>query len=325
MHTPSPDQEAAAPPSPQVRGRWLAWRRLYEAGRAAGGVVVSADAEAAGLDLRAFHRRVDREGWRHPFEGADVMLLPGVPDEPRSRVAAALRLLGERSAASHDTALWLHGLVGSAPDPVVITVPADRAPSSRPGLQVVRSRTLLASDITEVAGLRVTTVARSLRDGAAIRDRDAVLDVVTNAEQRRLVALEELAAEAHRPGTAAGTGVFRQVVRARTRDRWDSGLERDTATLCRTNGFVPHDGPYPVRCPDGRIVHLDVAFPAVRFGIECDGRGFHSDPKAFEVDRTRWRQLRLAGWTITWVTRRSLDTAPAAIIAEVAAAHHAAA
>ena len=86
-------------------------------------------------------------------------------------------------------------------------------------------------------------------------------------------------------------------------------------------GFVPHDGPYPLRCPDGRTVHLDVAFPAVRFAIECDGVAFHADADAVRIDRRRWRQIQAAGWTITWVTRADLLRAPEEIVAEVRAAH----
>ena len=281
------------------------------------------DADAVQLPRRTYHRRLAGEDWDR-LPGTDVALLPGAsPDDPRVLAAAALLWLGDRAVLSHGTAAWVHGLFPTPPSTLHVTVPSDRAPvvPDATPVRVVRSRTLLAREVVAVGHLRVTSTDRTLRDVAGVVDDRRMLDLLTVAEQRELVDLAVLSAQADRPGTAAGTARFRRMVDVRRRDRTDSGLERDTAALCRAHGFVPHDGPYPLRCPDGRTVHLDVAFPGLRFAIECDGVAFHRDAEAVRIDRLRWRQIQAAGWTITWVTRADLLRAPEEILAVVRDAH----
>lgn len=300
--------------------RGAAWARLYERGRRRGGVVDVHDAVAEGLDPRAYQRRIRDEDWWRPFDG-DVAVLPGAGDGARVQVAAALHLLGSRAAASHGTAMWLHGLWSGAPSTITVSVPVDRAPRARPGLQVVRTRTLRQADVVDVDGVRCTSVARTLRDVAGRLSDDGLRAMLTTAEQRRLVDLPTLLEQAALPGTARGAGRFRRMVELRRRDRWDSGLERDGAALFRAHGFTPHHGPFPVRCPDGRVVHVDVAFPAVRLAVECDGIGYHSDPASFETDRIRWQQLAAAGWQVIWLTRVALRDRPLDLVAQVRAVH----
>lgn len=314
---------AAPEPAPAPTSRARRWSSLYERGRARRGPVHVTDADAVELSRRSYHRRVYGEVWER-LPGTDVVLLPGASlEDPRVLASAVQLWLGDRAVLSHGTAAWVHGLLPNPPSTVHVTVPADRAPQPADDtpVRVARSRTLLASEVVEVEGLRVTRTDRTLRDLGAVVDDRRMLDLLTVAEQRELVDLATLRAQAERPGTAAGTARFRRMVDVRTRDRSDSGLERDTAALCRRHGFVPHDGPYPLRCPDGRTVHLDVAFPDLRFAIECDGVAFHRDADAVRIDRLRWRQIQAAGWTITWVTRADLLRAPEEILAVVRDAH----
>lgn len=321
MHDPeqAPSTDDDRPPTPrELRGR--AWAALYRCAHQQGEVVDVSDAKEAGIHPRSYQRRIRDEDWWRPH-GGDVAVLPGAGHGARVRVAAALRQLGPRAAASHGTAMWLHGLWSNAPSSVTVSVPDDRAPRSRPGLDVVRSRTLRQRDVIEADGLRCTSVDRTLRDVAAYLSDNGLLAMLTTAEQRRLVDLPALVEQAGLPGTARGTGRFRRMVELRRRDRWDSGLERDTADLFCAHGFHPHDGPFPVHCPDGRVVHVDVAFPAVRLAVECDGIGYHSDPASFETDRVRWQQLTAAGWQVVWVTRVALRDRPLDLVAQVRAAH----
>lgn len=298
-----------------------AWAQLYARGRARGGAVDVRDAEAVGLGRRSYQRRVAAEQWLLPF-GGGVALLPGASRDASTLAAAVLLRLGDRAVISHGSAAWFHGFWDNPPSVLTVTVPVDRDPAGHDGtLRIVRSRTLLASEVVELDGLRLTCVDRTLRDTADLVSDTRMLELLTVAEQRRLVSLEDLVAQASRPGTAAGSSRFRRMVEVRRRDRWDSALERDTADLCRAHGFLPHEGPFPLRCPDGRTVHLDVAFPQVCFALECDGVAYHSDAASVQTDRRRWRQIRSAGWQLSWVTRADLRDRPDDVIAEVREAH----
>lgn len=295
------------------------WGRLFALAASHHGVVTHAMAAEVGLSRQAVRDRARVEGWVQVTRG--VWLVPGAEDDLRARACAHLLLFGPRAVLSHDTAAHLHGLVADAPARPQLLVPNDRNCPARPGAEVRRTRTLVQGDVEVVQGLRVTIVARTLRDLAPRRTWSQLYDLVTDAEQRRLVETGDLVAIAERLAHGRGAGRFRSVVTTREQDRSDSALERDTRLRAREAGFAPSDGPFPIRTRGGRLLRLDVAFAAAWFAIECDGYGFHTNRPAFERDRQRWRLAQQAGWRLTWVTRRRLRDDLPGIIEEIADAH----
>lgn len=295
------------------------WGRLFALAVERHGVITLAAAAEVGLSAQAVRRRAAREGWTKLTRGA--WLAPGAPDTQLVRASAHLQLLGERAALGIESATFLHGLLPTSPTAPVVLLPNDRHLAGRAGVTIRRSRTLLTRDLTEVQGLAVTRVARTLRDLAPGQRWDDCYDLVTEAEQRRLVTLDELTEVAGRLGHGPGSGRFASVIDTRCTDRSDSALERDTRRSSRAAGYRPSEGPFPVRVRTGRVLHLDVAFAPVWFGIECDGLGFHSARAAFERDRDRWRLLQQAGWRLTWVTRRRLRDDLDGLLEEIAEAH----
>lgn len=296
-----------------------AFAALYRVSLEHHGVATLGMAAEVGLRARRLRARARAEEWTKVARGA--WLLPGAPDTHRARAMAHLLLLRERAVVSHASAAHLHGLVVRPPPVPVLTVPADRRPQDRPGVLVHRSRTLVTRDVVQLDGFRVTSVARTLRDHAAGRSWSDVYDLVTDAEQRRLVTPDQLADVRSRLVKGSGGAVFGSVVDQRQDDRSDSALERDTREVVRCAGYEASAGPFPVRVPGGSRLYLDVAFPAIWFAIECDGYGYHRDRRSFERDRTRWRLIQQAGWTLTWVTRRRLRFDLDGVLAEVAEAH----
>lgn len=296
-----------------------AFAALYRLAREHHGVATLGMAAEVGLTARRLRARARVEEWTKIARGA--WLLPGAPDTHRARAMAHLLLLGERAVVSHASAAHFHGLVVSPPPVPVLTVPADRRPNGQPGVLVHRSRTLVTRDVVQLDGFRVTSVARTLRDHSAGRSWSDVYDLVTDAEQRRLVTPDELADVRTRLVKGPGGAVFASIVDQRRSDRSDSALERDTRDVVRRAGYEPSAGPFPIRVPGGSRLYLDVAFPGIWFAIECDGYGYHRDRRSFERDRTRWRLIQQAGWTLTWVTRRRLRFDLDGVLAEVAEAH----
>ncbi len=295
------------------------WGRLFARAARRHGVVTHAMAAQVGLSRQAVRDRARREGWTLVTRGA--WLVPGAEDTPLARGCAYLLLLGARATLSHETAAYLHTLTADAPARPQLLVPNDRNCPARPGADVRRSRTLLQRDVARLHGLRVTTVARTLRDLSSRRTWDQLYDLVTEAEQRKLVQFRTLEAVVERLGAGPGSARFRSVVDTRRQDRSDSALERETRRRTHEAGFSPSAGPFPIRTRPGRLLYLDVAFPVAWFAIECDGYGFHSNRAAFERDRARWRQAQQVGWRLTWVTRRRLRDDLDGLIEEVADAH----
>lgn len=54
---------------------------------------------------------------------------------------------------------------------------------------------------------------------------------------------------------------------------------------------------HPARTAVGEL-HLDLAWPDRRIGLEYDGYAWHADQTAFARDRRRWRALAAAGWDL---------------------------
>jgi very-short-patch-repair endonuclease len=86
-----------------------------------------------------------------------------------------------------------------------------------------------------------------------------------------------------------------------------------------TEGRLPQPKTqHPVGLGDYTI-HIDLAYPEVKLGIELDSFGFHSDRETFERDRERDLELSLRGWLILHFTWAMLRYAPDDVVDAV---HH---
>lgn len=235
---------------------------------------------------------------------------------------AATRTAGRGAVASHLTAAWLLGLLPRPAHidldrPVLhVTIPHERRIRPIAHTEVHRSRWLEARDVDVVDGVPVTSPARTLRDLAVSLPEVRLRHACTDAEQRRLVTIADLEAQAARRRPAAGGIRFGRVVDVRRADRTQSALESDALRFVRGQGWEATPD-HPVRCRDGVTVHIDLALVDHRVAIECDGLAYHADRRSFEVDRRRWSQLKRVGWEVVWVTRDRLDHERADLLEEL--------
>lgn len=65
------------------------------------------------------------------------------------------------------------------------------------------------------------------------------------------------------------------------------------------------------------FAQIDLAYPEIRLGIECDSYKFHSGREAWEANLARRNKLTLLGWYIIHVTWRQLTTRPDSVLAEI--------
>jgi very-short-patch-repair endonuclease len=63
---------------------------------------------------------------------------------------------------------------------------------------------------------------------------------------------------------------------------------------------------------------LDAFWPGERFAVELDGYEFHRTRAAFERDRRRQEDLKVAGVEMIRVTARRLDEEPSELAARIA-------
>ena len=87
-----------------------------------------------------------------------------------------------------------------------------------------------------------------------------------------------------------------------------SGLERRFLDLVRTAGLPP---PSMNLFIEG--YELDAYWEAERFAVELDTYDYHGSPTAFEEDRLRQENLKLAGIEMTRITGARMDREPRAI------------
>jgi len=230
----------------------------------------------------------------------------GIPEswEQRMRIASLASSAGP--VVSHEAAAALHGLPTFEPGPVVVTV---RHSDSRLAhlATVHQSRNLPPEDVTEVAGLPVTTITRTIIDLAMVCRRSRVEYLLDQTVSDGEVTYEEVAARLDivaRRGRK-GSGLLRKLLAARLGGYAPpaSRLEAKLLAVLRGAGLPPPVPQFPLpgrTRPEGTV---DAAYPEARLLIEADGRRYHTRVRDFAVDRERDNLANLAGWIplrFTW-------------------------
>lgn len=273
-------------------------RPLGELAAMNGGVLVCAEALAAGWSSGVLVRRLRKEGWRKVRAG--VWVEPGrVGDlRLRLRVAQAGRpgLVVSHSAAAH-----LHGIEVLSVRPEFTHV---RGRGHAPDGCVLHRTPVRDEEIVTVAGLRVTSAVRTLVDLLRGSERDAALVAVESALTRRPMGpAEELprrwreqVTDLHAVSEAvAGTGQRRGVVAARQRlalvdPRCGSPAETVARLRMHDAGLRPLSQ-VPFTAPNGRRIRVDFFFPAAGLVVEIEGYGFHGGRAAHRADVERFNDL----------------------------------
>ena len=270
----------------------------------------------AGLDDATLSRVARAQQWERPHRG--VYAPVGSFEVPEARLAAALLAVGPPVLIAGWGAAWLWGLVPAAPTVPEVVVPHQRKAGRDARLVLRRSRTLLPSDGVVLRGLPVTTPARTLCDLAALTDEPALRGLLIDARQRRLADLADVAACAARMGTAAGGRLLRELLRELDQEHCDSVLEhRMRRRLAEVGGLPPPDPrPVEVHTPHA-VLHVDIAWPGWRVGLEVDGLGSHSERKSLEIDARRHNALQLAGWCVLRATWADLGPAGDALFVQL--------
>jgi len=254
-----------------------------------------------GLGRRAIGHRID-VGRLHPIHRG----VYAVGHRPRTSEAAwmAAVLVAEGAVLSHRSAAALWGIRRNDRTAVEITVPT--AVRRRARLEIHQA-SLREDEITARDGIAVTTPARTLLDLAAVVSPHHLARAATEAEIQRLTSPTSLAALVARYPTRAGTKAIRKLLRTRDIGR---NITKHQLEL-RFLGFLDAQ-----RLPRPRInatvdLHpkpreVDCLWPNHRLVAELDGFATHGTRTAFEDDRSRDRELLVAGYRVTRITWRQL-------------------
>lgn len=228
------------------------------------------------------------------------------------RCLAAVLACGPRSLLSHQSAAWLWGVSRRGPFPVQVTTPVPR--KARLPIAIHHSRALTAADRDFRRGIPVTAFPRTLLDVAAITRPVPLGRILEHAEEQNLFDLGQvnslLARTVGHPGHGPLRGaieIYREPVFSR------SGLERRFLALIERAGL-----PRPATGFNVAGYELDVYWWEERFAVELDVFETHGTRGAFERDRLRQEDLKLAGVEMIRATGKRLERESDQVVERVA-------
>jgi predicted transcriptional regulator of viral defense system len=152
-------------------------RILYELAEQQAGYFTSAQAVEAGVSRRVLSGRSQTGDIERVRYG--LYRLRDFPNQPYQDIVAVCLWAGQDCAASHETALMIHGISDAMPASIHITVP--RVFRGRQVGVIIHHAPLPEADHETRDGVPVTTIARTLRDVAATSDPSLVQQAVDQA------------------------------------------------------------------------------------------------------------------------------------------------
>lgn len=218
-----------------------------------------------------------------------------------------------RAVASHYSAAYLWGLLRYRPETMHVTAPTRRRAKRR---FVVHFSSILAEEDRAVReGIPVTSLARTFLD-LAVRSRPEQLEgYLERAEDRELLDLRAIEDVLARAGGHRGRGPLARAIAIYTPDPafTRSKFERRFCQLVKAAGI-----PAPSMNFNAAGFELDAYWPDLRFAVELDLFETHGSRAAFERDRHRHEELKLAGIEMIRITAPRLKREPQAVIRNLA-------
>jgi predicted transcriptional regulator of viral defense system len=291
-----------------MREEMRSQHRLAELARKQHGVV--SYRQLRGLGLSKGHIQRSKEAGRlHPIHrGVYAVGHPYL--SPHGRCMAAVLVFSGGAVLSHRSAAWLWGIGPLGPRAVEVTVAARG--NQRQGLQVHRVWALPDRDRARQDGIPVTSVARTLLDFAGVSSAKQLERVVERAKRRGLLDLDSIDAMlSRRRGYGAerlqdALSLYRQPVTERARS------ELLFLAAIKAKGLpIPSINTFVAGC------ELDAFWEGERFAVEVDGWETHGTRAAFESDRLRQEEMKLAGIDSIRVAARRIEREPDAVATRI--------
>jgi very-short-patch-repair endonuclease len=233
-----------------------------------------------------------------------------------ARFMAAALAGGPEAVISHISAADLYGILGYSGRWIHVTAPGGAR--SRDGLRVHRAR-LRSDEVTQVRGIPVTTVPRTLFDLAAHTPRRRVQTAIHEAEVAHLwdmLSLHDLIARYPR---ARGTATLRWILKDRNLGEKTTDEEIEALFIDAVKSLPRQPKLNESLVINGRLYKPDALWEDEKVMVELDGRAVHGTHRNFESDRARDRALAAAGWIVIRITWRQLRDEPEAVAADLAA------
>jgi very-short-patch-repair endonuclease/predicted transcriptional regulator of viral defense system len=222
----------------------------------------------------------------------------------RARCLAAVMTSGRGAVVSHNAAAWLWGLVPACPKTIDVTVP--RNGDQRAGIALHHSSTLVPEEHGKFGPIPATALPRTLLDLAATTSPRFAWSAIDRAERRNLLDLTRIDAMLTRRRGHRGAERLRKALEIyREPGFYRARSERLLRRLVRKQGLrQPRINTWVDR------FEIDAYWEEERFAVEVDGWEAHRTRKAFEDDRLRREEMKLAGIDVVPVSARRIEQRP---------------
>lgn len=277
------------------------------------GVVSRAQLDDLGLGRTAVADRVRR--------GRLVRLHRGVYAVGHRRLhrnghwMAAVLAVGPCSALSHRDAAALHGLRRPHDGRIDVTTMRDRESNS--SVAVHRTAWLTANDVTTVAGIQVTTVARTLVDLAEVVSGGQLARALSEAERLMLVDVRDIVRVLGQTRGRRGPGHRR--MRTALDDHAAQGVQMTRSDLERRFFDLVAGAGLPAPTMNATVegVEVDALWRSRRFVVEIDSWLYHRTRADFERDHDKRSALEAAGWRVISFSDRQVLEHPEQVLARL--------
>lgn len=263
------------------------------------------------LDLGFTEQTVERrlDSGRFVTVEQGVIAIPPVLEHDDWGRWMGATLTAPGTVLSHFSAAAARGLWDRARSVETVTRPGNGGPRRHGGVLVFRSSTL-AGEWTELRGIPITSVPRTVVDLAPRISERALARTVREVVRLQLATVDELADAVGRHRGRRGS---RRLALALARytglpiERARSGAEVRALEVLRDAGR-------PAPRLNERIVgeEADLSWAAARVIVEIDGGPFHLDVGEDARKQAGWEQ---AGWTVRRISSDDVYERPTALLA----------
>ncbi|HEX4016622.1 MAG TPA: type IV toxin-antitoxin system AbiEi family antitoxin domain-containing protein [Frankiaceae bacterium] len=271
------------------------------------GIFSVRQARSAGYSDARIRRNVERGRWQRSRRG--VLEVVGREPQAGDPIVRELLTAGPRAVVAFAPAAEVHGWdLGRLPDTPRVILP----PGVHGRCANVRHAPLGPDEVESRGVIVVTTPLRTALDLASVLARN--LGVVALDTALRLgVPWDELA----RCSGARRSGVRRAREALELADPRSGSVPETQARLLFHDAGLPPPVSQQRLHIGGMDMRVDFAWAAAKVVVEIDGRRWHIDGAAFQLDRTRQNALVQAGWLVLRFTVEDIRLRPEYVVAEV--------
>lgn len=240
----------------------------------------------------------------------------GRPDLPLDGVfLAGVLACGPHARLSHRSAARKYALLNGGTHRIDVIAPRSVHPKG--DIRLHRPRFLDARDITEVDGIPITTVARTLLDCADPALRIDIGEMLHEAGVKQLLDMREVWGVLARSPNHHGA---RHLDRAAREEHpcVRSGLERAMTALLARSG-IPAARVNQHVWAGNSLLEVDFWWPDAGLIVETDGGRYHASRWRRRKDAEKTMTLRAAGYTVHRFSDIEVAGAPERVVATIRA------